>query len=1108
MTSRNLRPAVWLLLSLTTWWAVAAAAPAADEPKGGPPEFKHLKFRSIGPAAGGRVCRVAGVPGDPHVYYAATAAGGVWKSEDGGIRWKPIFDDQPIATIGSIAVSPSDPNVIYAGSGEANIRGNVEPGNGIYKSVDAGKTWKHVWKHEGQIGTMLVHPTNPEIAYAAVLGHAFGPNDERGVYRTTDGGKTWLRVLFKDKDTGASDVCFDPTSPKVLFAGLWQTRRRPWEMTSGGPGSGLYVSRDGGDSWTQLIPALDKDSPDAGKDAPEGKKFCEGLPEGIWGKVTVGVAPSDGRRVYALIEAEKGGLCRSDDGGDTWKLINENRSLRQRAWYFSCFTIHPKNPDVIFFPQVPLLKSIDGGKSLVRVKGTHHGDHHDLWIDPKNPDRMIECNDGGVDVTTNGGETWYAPPLPIAQFYHVGVDERVPYHVAGAMQDIAAAQGPSNSLHAGGISVTDWYPVGGGEAGFTVPDPTDPNIVYGGEYGGVITRYDRRTRQAKNVSIYPYDPSGHGGEDLKYRFQWTAPILVSRHDGALYHGANVLFKSTDKGESWTAISKDLTRNDKDKQHWSGGPITGDNTGVEVYCTIFALAESPKKAGLLWAGSDDGLVHVTRDGGKTWDNVTPNIKGMPEWGTVLCIEPSPFDADTAYLVVDNHRMDDMKPYLFKTTDGGKTWTSLTDKLPKDVFLRVVREDPKKKGMLYLGTERGLWFSTDGGAKWVEWKLNLPTVAVSDLVIKDDDLVVCTSGRSLWIFDDLTPIREYTPATADAEVHLFPPRPAYRWRQSGALDEGPRAGAGDNPPEGAIVHFSLKSKPKADVVLEIFDDKAKLVRKLTSKEEEKEEKDDLDEEGDYGDEKKEKEPLPAQLGLHRFVWDMRYEGAEVLKKVKIDGGEPKVGPLVLPGTYTLKLTADGKTETAKLEVKPDPRLSPRRPAPPPAVGFTAPTDDLGGQIEFALRIRDDLTRLVRTVQQLRAVKKQLADRNDLLKGDDKAEPLVKASKEFTIKLDALEEKLHNPKAKVNYDILAQKGGAKVYSQLAWVFETLKDADGAPTQGEREVYAEQVQLLDQLEKEWKDLVTGDLAKLNDQAKKLELPEVFVPPLGKKEKEPEKKP
>ena len=560
MPRRPLRVAVTLLCTLIVAGVLAWSADEPEKPSKGPEELKGLKFRLVGPAAGGRVSRVAGVPGNPLVYYAASASGGVWKSEDGGVEWKPIFDDQDDASIGSIAVAASNPAVLYVGAGEANIRGNVAAGHGIYKSTDGGKTWTHVLKQDGQIGTVVVHPQNPDIAFAAVLGHAFGPNAERGVYRTRDGGRTWQQVLKKDADTGASDVCLDPANANVLFAGLWQARRRPWQMTSGGPGSGLYVSRDGGDSWKQLT--------------------GHGLPEGIWGKVGCAVAPSDGRRVYALIEAEKGGLFRSDDGGESWDRVSEHHALRQRAWYYTTLTVDPENPDLVWFPQVPMLRTLDGGRTIKKVKGAHHGDHHDLWIDPKNPKRIIGGNDGGVDLSWDGGVTWTAPALPLGQFYHVAADTSVPYRVSGAVQDLGAASCPSDSLSSDGIANGDCYDVGGGEAGFTAPDPSDPNVVWAGEYFGIITRYDHRTGTARNVSAYPENWSGHGAEDNRYRFQWTAPIHVSPHDSkVVYHAANVLFRTEDGGQTWKAISPDLTRNDKTKQKWSGGPITGDNTGV-------------------------------------------------------------------------------------------------------------------------------------------------------------------------------------------------------------------------------------------------------------------------------------------------------------------------------------------------------------------------------------------------------------------------------------------------------------------------------------------------------------------------------------------------
>lgn len=1087
---RKLCGILFVLLSIAAPLCIEAAR--GDEAKGGPAEFKRLKFRSIGPAAGGRVCRVAGVPGDPLTCYAATAASGLWKSTDGGIRWKPIFDDQPTSTVGSLAVAASDANVIYAGSGEANIRGNVEVGNGIYKSTDAGKSWKHVWKQEGQIGTVIVHPRNADIAYAAVLGHAFGANPERGIYRTRDGGKNWQRVLFKDNDTGAADICFDPSNPNVLFAGLWQARRRPWELISGGPGSGLYTSRDGGDTWTQLVPPPSADSPEFGQDAAKGKKYAKGLPEGIWGKIGVAVAASNGRRVYALIEAEKGGLFRSDDGGETWKLIHSDRGIRQRAFYYTTLTVDPRNADVVWCPQVPLLKSIDGGKTFQRIRGPHHGDHHDIWIDPKNPQHILDGNDGGVDISTNGGESWFAPPLPWGQFYHISVDNRVPYHVAGTMQDIGTGSGPSNSLSKGGIAPSEWHHVGGGETGFTASDPENPDIVFAGEYGGYISRYNHRTRQARNIGVYPFNPSGHDPANLKYRFQWTAPILISPHDRrTVYHGANVLFKTSDSGRHWTPISRDLTRNDKSKQKWSGGPITGDNTGVECYGTIYALAESPIQKDLLWAGSDDGLVHVSKDGGQNWSNVTPAIKGLPEWGTVRCIEASHFHAGTAYVVVDAHKLDDRRPYLFKTDNSGTDWQKLGEGLPPAGYLHVIREDPKRAGLLFLGGEQGVYLSWNGGARWEQLKLNLPPVAVTDLIVKHSDLVLGTNGRSIWILDDLTPLRQWQPDIKGKSAFLFPAESAVRYRYYTRLGERRPLGAGQNPPEGASLHYFLKSKPKGDITLDILDAKGERVTRLTSKKEPEEKP----AEGDEGGERYKKFVLPVEPGLHRILWDLRYQGAEVIKGAKVDSGEPKMGPLANPGTYTLQLTVEGKTQTTKLELLPDPRGVRR--------GQTAEeTTDLQEQIELALKIRDDITRLARTIEQLRAVKGQLVARNDLLKDESRAKGIVKASKQLIAKLDALEEKLHNPKAKIPYDILAQKGGARLYSQLVWLFEMSKEGDGAPTQGIREVFEEQSQHLRKYRDEWRALISKDLTELNQQSNRLsklrngmDVPIIIVP-------------
>lgn len=1066
MPMRALRSSVVPILILLLFASQALAAPPKLED---PPGLKALKYRLIGPAWGGRVSRVAGVPGDPGVYYAATASGGVWKSVDGGVRWNPVFDDQPISSMGSVAVAPSDPNVVYAGSGEANIRGNVAAGNGIYKSTDAGKTWTHVWKQEGQIGTIVVHPRDADVAFAAVLGHAFGPNPERGVYRTQDGGKTWQQVLKKDENTGASDVALDPSNPSIVFAGLWQARRRPWEMTSGGPGSGLWVSRDGGDTWKQLKTG--------------------GLPEGTWGKVGVAVAPSDSRRVYALIEAEKGGLFRSDDGGESWTLATADRKLRQRAWYYTTLTVNPANPDEVWAPNVPLLKSIDGGRTfeIFNAPGLTHGDYHDVWIDPKNPRRMIAGDDGGVYVTENAGESWIGPLLPIGQFYHVSVDNRTPFHVAGAMQDIGTAQGPSNSLTRGGLPNSSWYGVGGGEAGWVVSDPSDPNIVYAGEYLGYLSRYDHRTGERRAVSAWPDNPSGFGGEAMRYRFQWTAPIAVSPHDPkVVYHGANVIFRTADGGQTWTKISPDLTRNDKSKQQWSGGPITGDNTGVETYCTVFVIAESPVKKDLIWAGSDDGLVHLTEDGGKSWKNVTAAIPGLPEWGTVSMIEPSRFDAGTAYLVVDAHRLDDMRPYVWKTADLGKTWKRLDGGLPRDAYLHAVREDPTRKGLLYLGTERGVAFSRDDGATWSSLKLNLPTVAVHDLAVKDGSLVVGTHGRSIWIFDDLALVREPLPSPAPRDgFYLFPVPEAVRWELRGGPAD---VWTGQNPPRGARFYYWLdkawlEKEPKGDVTLEVLDAAGTLVTTLSSKAKEPT--------GAYEYVKEEREQLqglalPKGAGVQRAVWNLSWEGAEMIPKGILDSGYPGSGPEAVPGNYTVRLTVDGKTATAPLVLRPDPRLQ-------------VSQADLEEELRFNLQVRDAITRLTRAVVRLQTVRRQLAERNELLATDkganEKAKPLREAAGALIQKLDALEARMHNPKAEISYDILAMKGGAMLYSRLSPFLNWAGGGNGAPTQGMREVFAEQVKELEGLEAELDALLGQDLAALNQTAAGLGVPGIWVP-------------
>lgn len=1033
--------------------AVALAGAAiADEPGG---RFDRLELRSIGPANGGRVSRAAGVPGNPLVWWAATSQGGVWKSEDGGFVWRPVFDDQPVASIGSLAVAPSDPNVVYVGSGEANIRGNVIRGQGIFRTTDGGATWSHVWKHPGQIGTMIVHPRDAGIAFAAVLGDPFAPGPDRGVYRTLDGGETWERVLYRDEETGASDVAFDPANPRILFAGLWQARRRPWELVSGGPGSGLYRSADGGSSWRQLT--------------------GHGLPEGIWGKVGVAVAPSDGRRVYALIEAEEGGLFRSDDGGESWRRINAHKSIRQRAWYYTVLTVDPRDPDTVWIPQVPLLRSLDGGRTVHPVDGTHHADHHDLWIDPAEPRRMIVSHDGGVDLSLDGGESWFAPELSIAQFYNVDADRGEPFRVGGTMQDQGTGSAPSNSLRGEGITLGDWKWAGGGEAGDFVYDAFDPGIAYAGEYGGILTVHDAASDNGRNVSAWPANPSGHGAAALGRRFQWTAPIAVSPHDPAeLYHGAEVLLRSTDRGRSWSAISPDLTRNDRAKQQWSGGPITGDNTGVEVYDTIFSIAVSPHEARTIWVGTDDGLVHRTTDGGGAWTDVTP--AGMPEWGTVDAIELSPHAAGTAWVAVSAYRTGDPRPHLFRTTDGGASWMSRTAGIPEDEPLFAVHEDAERAGLLFAGSERGLWMSRDGGDSWRRFAANLPTARVVDLVVRGNSLVVATSGRGLWILDDLTPLRQWHDELESAPLHLFVPPPARRWNFGGSWSD---AGAAPNPPRGAVLHYWLGEAVEGELALEIRDAGGRLVRRLSSVAAPAPwPEDDPDEPTPTP-----QPDLPTAAGLHRVVWDFDWEGAARLEGAKVDMGDPTVGPRAIPGRYTLRLAAGDRVAEAALDLLPDPRLD------------LAPAD-YQAQLELALAVRDSIDEVVTDARRVRAMSEQATGLARRLAGDERAVELRAAADALVAGCAALEAKLHNPGAEVVYDILAQRGGAQLHSQLVFLYQVAVGfGDGPPTAQERATLARLTAQHAALREEMAALEAGPLAALEAAAAALGLPRILLP-------------
>ncbi|MGC2530576.1 MAG: hypothetical protein WA639_22740 [Candidatus Acidiferrum sp.] len=1012
--------------------------------------LKAMKWRQVGPFRGGRALAVAGVAGDPETYYFGSVAGGVWKTANGGLTWTPMTDKTGIMSVGAIAVAPSDPNVIYVGTGESCWRGNIAFGDGMYKSLDGGKTWNHIGLEDSRhIARVVVNPTNPDIVYVAAMGHAYGPNEMRGVFKSTDGGKTWQKVLYKDTKTGAIDLTFDPSNPHILFAALYEAQRYPWTAVSGGPGSGLYKSTDDGATWTHL----------------EG----HGLPSGVLGRIGVSVSGGDGNRVYAIIEAEKGGIYRSEDAGETWHLINPDHRFTQRAWYFHHIFADPKSVDTVYVLNTGVYRSTDGGHTFSAIRAPH-GDNHGLWIDPTHTDWMINSNDGGATVSHDGGKSWTTQAnQPTAQFYHVATDNAFPYHIYGAQQDNSTVAIASRSDD-GVIDRPDWYEVGGGESGFVVPDPKNPDVVYAGSYDGLITRFDKRNHQEQDISSWPLNPMGSGDADLKHRFQWTAPIMMSANDpGALYHGAEAVFKSTDEGMNWTAISGDLTRNDKSKEQSSGGPLTQDNTSVEYYGTIFALAESPIEKGLIWAGSDDGLIHVTRDGGQHWEDVTS--KEFGEWSRVKSIDPSAHAAGTAYLAMDRHQLDDFRPYFFKTVDYGKTWTRITNGLPENSYAQVVREDPKRKGLLYAGTETGIYISFDDGGHWQSLKLNLPTTPVHDLTIKGDDLVVATYGRAFWVLDDIAPLRQMSAADDGAEVHLFQPSSAVRFRGPGfTLPATVPVGA--NPPSGAIIYYSLKTAPKEQISLEVLDEHAKLVRKYSSK---KTGAGASPEEEEFGF-RRQSEELPAEAGLNRFVWNLQYESPTTVPGSVGWGGRPE-GPLVVPGTYEIKLTVGGKSESAKVEITKDPRVS-------------ATQADFDKQEELAKRISERVGAGDEAVNQLRSVRTQLEALKKRLAADASAKPVVDSADALIKKMNAVEEKIIQPKATSGEDALNYP--IQVANQLAALQETVESADTAPTAASFEVFDVLNKRLDVQLAAWHELESKDLAALNAEIQKAKIPAI----------------
>jgi photosystem II stability/assembly factor-like uncharacterized protein len=1032
--------------------------------------LKALQYRSIGPYRGGRCAAVAGVASQPSVFYYGATGGGVWKTTDGGINWESVSDGSVFGTgsVGAIAVSDSDPNVVYVGMGESPIRGNVSHGDGVYKSMDAGKTWKRIGLEDTrQIPRIRVHPKNPDLVYVAALGHVWGPNEQRGVFRSKDGGKTWEKVFSRGNKAGAIDLILDPSNPNTIYAGFWEVYRKPWTLESGGPGSGIFKSTDGGDTWTELT-------------------RNPGMPRGVVGKVGIAVSPANPERVWAIVEAEDGGVFRSDNGGQTWTKVNEERRLRQRAWYYTRIYADPKNADSLYILNVQFFRSNDGGRTYSTIS-VPHGDNHDLWIAPDDPNRMIQSNDGGANVSFNGGRSWTEQDQPTAQFYRVALDNDFPYNVYGAQQDNSTVRIASRTT-GNSIGTSDWFDVGGGESGWIAPSPKDSNIVYAGSYGGLTTRYDHHTGQERNVTPYPNNPMGAGADVLKYRFQWNFPIVFSQHDpNTLYAAANVLFKSTDEGNSWQVISPDLTRNDKTKQGPSGGPITKDNTSIEYYGTIFTAMESPVQAGTIWTGSDDGLIQLSRDGGKNWSNVTPPTSIMPEWIQINSIDASPHDPATLYVAATMYKWDDNRPYLYKTSDYGKTWKKITTGIPETAFTRVIREDPNKRGLLYAGTETGMYVSFDNGDHWQSLQLNLPVVPITDLAIqkREKELVVATQGRSFWILDDLPLLHQMMDAgglSAAGETRLYKPKESYRMPGGGGAPLPASTTVGRNPANGVVVYYSLKDKPATEVEIQFLDEAGKSIRKFTGRVRKPGEAPTPPPApaGESGFGAPPPPPVPMEVGLNRFVWDPRHADAVRFPGMILWAGDTR-GPKMPPGTYEVKLMVDGKSLTQNFEIKADPRLS------------TTPAD-YAKQLELGLKIRDKLTETHNAIIQIRDVRKQVEDLLKRVAGQPNFKVVNDAGTALNKKLTTIGEALYQTKNQSSQDPLNYP--IRLNNKLAALGGVVGSAEAAPTAQSYAVYEELVTQIDAELQRLAQIMRTDVPAFNQLVRDQNIPAVVVKP------------
>ena len=1043
-------------LAVSTAVSAAASQSPATPVRVDSTLFRGMEWRSIGPNRGGRSITAAGSAARPLEYYFGATGGGLWKTTDGGQSWRPVTDGQlRSSSVGAVAVAESNPDVVYIGMGETEFRGNIMQGDGVYRSTDAGKTWTHVGLDDTQaIAKIRVDPRNADVVFVAAFGHPYGRNAERGVFKSTDGGKTWRKVLYRDDKTAAIDISIDRTNPNVIFAALWEAYRTPWSMSSGGPGSGLFKSTDGGETWTEIT-------------------RNPGLPAGVIGKIGVSVSPVDPNRVFAIVENANGGVFRSDDAGATWKLVNDERKLRQRAFYYTHVVADTKLKDRVYVLNVSFFRSDDGGARFDSTITVPHGDNHDLWIAPNDNNRMIEANDGGGTVSVNAGKTWTDENFPTAQLYHVAVTTDFPYHVCGAQQDNSTLCLPSNDWSnlrgARTRELGDWmYDVGGGESGYIAPDPRNPNIIYAGSQGALLTRYDRSNGQIRDVQVYPRFFSGEPASALPERWQWTYPIVFSPKDPRnLYTSSQHLWRTTDEGQTWERISPDLTRADPSTLGESGGPITHDMNGPEIYGTIFTVAPSPLDVNLIWTGSDDGVAYVTRDGGKTWKNVTP--AGLPKFARISLIDASPNDAGSAYLAAKNYQNDDRAPYVYRTHDYGATWTKITNGIRGDDYVHAVREDPKRRGLLYAGTEHGAYVSWDDGANWRSLSLNLPDVQVSDLLVQENDVVIATHGRSMYTLDDIAPIRELGPTYAGAPLKVMKPRVATR-----GVDE-------------AVIQYTL-AKQADTVRVEILDAAGKTVRSFVGGGAQP--PDTTRGRTEVPRDSAQRAAAPAdtilnptgcetqrggrrggaggakpsgRAGLNRFVWDLRYPGATMFPCLVLWGASAEQGPLAVPGQYSVRVTAAGQSQTQPLVVRMDPRLKGVTPA------------DLRAQFALASQIRDKLSAANDAVLRIRRLKSAIAQRV----ANSQAPDIVSSASDVSHKLSAVEENLYQVRNRSGQDPL--NFPIKLNNRIGALGRSVSTGDARPTAAAYTVYKELSAQLDAELKQLDHVIATDVEALN---------------------------